>query len=493
MIKNLTILGGGNAGLMSALYIQASYPTMNLTVIRSSKIGTIGVGEGSTEHWDLFARSVGINNWEIIQEAGATLKGGIKFENWHGDGTSYFHSIPEFLSSLDTYTGLPYTMMRLIGEGIEPGALHWQLAMDGHHAEPLAENFFQFHFDSEKLNAFLLKKCIERGVNVIEAEVTDAILDNDGFIESLVDSDNNRYTADFFVDSSGFKRVISSKLGAKWVDWSEYLPMNSAIAFPSPYEEQIPPYTLAKALSSGWHWRSPVQDRFGNGYVFSDAFISEDAAIAEIQKEFKDPIKVARKVNFVSGKVDKFWIKNCVNIGLSSNFVEPLEASNISTTIQQVRVLVAGLSTWDRNDTTTAKHYNKLFDEVMFNILDFIQLHYFTDRNDTEFWKWCKTNLKMTDFNKEHLAEFKTNFINQLSLSSSNYCIYDLLNWAQVMHGLRMFDAPSIKKRYEAMHTHLTKTSIQQMASIPTINDDEFYTSREAVNIVKSRSWEYKL
>jgi len=491
MTKNLIVLGGGNAGLMSALYLRASLPSLNITVVKSNKIGTIGVGEGSTEHWDIFAKATGIESWEIIREAGATLKAGIKFEDWHGDGTSYYHSLPEYLIHMDTYTGTPYTMMRMISEGVGTEELHWDLAMSG--LVPAAENFSQFHFDSEKLNSLFLRKCSERNITVIDAEIVDAIIDSEGFVESIVDKDNVKYSADFFVDSSGFRRLISSKLGSTWVDWSAHLPMNSAIAFPSSYQAELPPYTLAKALSSGWHWRSPVQDRFGNGYVFSDQFISETQALDEIQQLFPDAINIGRKVNFVSGKIDRFWIKNCVSIGLSSSFVEPLEASSISTTVQQVRVLAGALSTWDRNDTVTAKQYNKIFDEVMFNILDFIQLHYFTERNDSEFWKWCKTNLKMTDFNAEHLEIFKKNFINQLALPVNNYNIYDILNWVQVMHGLRMFDAPNVKKCYDALHSHLTRASVAQVASVPTLETDTFYTCRQAVDIIKDRTKGYNL
>ena len=472
MIKTLTVLGGGNAGLMVALYLRASNPNLKITVIKSTKIGTIGVGEGSTEHWDLFAKAVGIANWELIKECGATLKAGIKFENWHGDGTSYFHSIPEYMAMMDSFTGTPYMMMDAMSRGDKD--MHWELALSGLHPEPLADNFYQFHFDSEKLNAFFLRKCSERGIDVIEAEIVDAILDSEGFVESIVDTENNRYPADFFVDSSGFRRVISSRLGSAWVDWSEHLPMNSAIAFPSPYQETLPPYTLAKALSSGWHWRSPVQDRFGNGYVFSDSFISEDQAIAEIQKEFPDAIKIARKVNFVSGKIDRFWIKNCVSVGLSSSFVEPLEASSISTTVQQSRVLAAGLSTWHRNDTATAKHYNKIFDEVMTNILDFIQLHYFTERNDTEFWRWCKHNIKVTDFNKETLDFFKRHtphphYFNQPML------MFTHLSYTQVMHGLRMFDTASIKDKYD-----------RQMKKYYEINQDIFDENDQYSKTVES-------
>ena len=491
MIKDLIVLGGGNAGLMAALYLRASYPTLKIKVIKSAKIGTIGVGEGSTEHWRIFSDATGISNEDLVLEAGATIKSGVKFVNWHGDGTSYFHSVPEYLAKLDSYSGLPYNMMRLIGEGLEPGQLHWKVPSELG-LQQSVEDFFQFHFDSEKLNALFLKKCSISNIEVVDAEIVDTVLDEQGFVKHIVDENRVEYPADFFVDSSGFRRIIASKLGAKWVDWSEYLPMNSAIAFPSPYQEEIPSYTLSKALSSGWHWRSPVQDRFGNGYVFSDAFISEDKAIEEIQKEFPDPIHIARKVNFIAGKVDRFWIKNCVSIGLSSSFVEPLEASSISTTIQQSRVLAGAISTWERNNTSSEKYYNKTFDEVMSNILDFIQLHYFTQREDTEFWRWCKHNLKMTDFNLENLEMFKTNFVNQLVLPTHNYCLYDIINWVQVMHGLRMFDAKSIKERYDQYYQHMTHHSLRDIDELPTPKTHEFFTCREAINIVKDRAKRYR-
>lgn len=495
MINNLTVLGGGNAGLMVALYLRASYPDLPIKIIKSENIGTIGVGEGSTEHWAMFAQATGISSIEIVKEAGATIKGGIKFENWHGDGTSYFHSLPEYLSVADSYSGMPYTLLRLIAEGVEPGKLHWHFLMDGKH--PLDSDvdwFFQFHFDSIKLNNFFLKKCQERNIDILEAEIVDAVLDQEGFVECLIDKNNNRYHSDFFVDSSGFKRIISSKLGAKWIDYCDYLPMNSAIAFPTPYQKEIPPYTLAKALSSGWFWRSPVQERFGNGYVYSDNFISEEKAIQEIQKEFDHPIEIAKKVGFVSGRIDKFWIKNCVSVGLSSNFVEPLEASNISTTVQQARVLAVGLSTWNRDDVSTIRNYNKTFDDVMTNILDFIQLHYFTKRDDTEFWRWCSNEMKMTEFNSEHLELFKKNFINQNILPTNNYNIYDILNWIQVMHGLRMFDVTAIKDIYEK-YKHFETMSRYETEAGQAVSTEKFYTSREVIDLVLQQSeiMEYKL
>ena len=484
MINNLIVLGGGNAGLMSALYLKKSLPHLNVTVIRSEKIGTIGVGEGSTEHWAIFAEAVGISNTEIIREAGATIKSGIKFENWHGDGTSYYHSLPEYMVAVDNYTGLPYFMLRLITEGVKPEDFVWKDVINGLHPPPYTDAFSQFHFDSIKLNNLLLRHCEYAGVNLVVEEIADATLDDQGFVKSIKSKNGLEYYADFFIDSSGFNRIIASKLGVKWINWSEYLPMNSAIAFPSPYEENIPPYTLSRAMNSGWMWRSPIQNRFGNGYVYADNFINDQAAYDEIQKFYPDAIDIGRKVKFISGKVDKFWAKNCVCIGLSSSFVEPLEASSISTTIQQVRVLGTALSTWERDDSCTIKQYNELFDKVMINILDFIQLHYFTQRSDTEFWRFCNHDLKMTDFNKENLEVFKKNFINQLVLPWDNFCIYDIFNWIQVMHGLRMFDISSLKQRYDLMCNQLTPLVYNSLNTLPKKEDGDFLTTRETINMV---------
>ena len=499
MIKKLIVLGGGNAGLMSALYLKKSIPDLEVALIKSKKIGTIGVGEGSTEHWTLFSKAVGINIIDLINHCGATFKIGIKFEDWHGDGTSYFHSLPAHLVAMESYTGAATTMMRLIGDGISTEGLHWQLPMDGYVHEPLTD-YFQFHFDSEKLNSFLEQKCILLGITVIEAEVVGPVIDDQGFVSQIIDDQGQSYSADFFIDSSGFNRVIASKLGAEWVDWSKYLPLNSAVAFQTAYEEKIPPYTLAKAMTSGWHWRSPVQDRFGNGYVFSDQFISEDQAIGEIQKHFKDTIKVGRKINFVSGKVNQAWIKNCVSIGLSSNFVEPLEASSISTTIQQLRLLSASIWNWGRDDTSTIKKYNNVVDDMMSNVLDFIQLHYFTQRTDTEFWRWCKNEITVTDFNKENIEVFKKNFVNQTVLPEDgtmrNFRIYDCLNWIQVMHGLRMFDQSSIKKLYETRYGQYRTADIEYLSNLEHKPTNGWIPCRQAVNMVKQLSttnMEYKL
>ena len=496
MINDIIILGGGNAGLMAAIYLKTAIPSLNLSIIKSDKIGTIGVGEGSTEHWKLFADVVDISMVDLVKECGATIKIGIKFENWHGDNTSYFHSLPEFLVNTDQYCGAPYTLMRLIGNGISSEKLHWDLPLQGYVQEPFTD-YYQFHFDSEKLNLFLENKAKALNIKFVIADIVNVSVDNEGFVESIIDNNNNKYFADFFIDSSGFRQVISSKLGSTWTDWSKYLPLNSAVAFQTPSQKDIPVFTLAKAMDAGWHWRSPVQDRFGNGYVFSDAFINEETAVNEIQKYFPDTINIGRKINFISGKIDKAWTKNCVSIGLSSNFVEPLEASSISTTIQQVRLLAGSLWNWSREDVSTSKNYNKIFDDMLYNILDFIQLHYFTKRDDTAFWKWCSNEMTVTDFNKENLELFSNNFVNQILLpedfTNRTYRIYDCLNWIQVMHGLRMFNQTNILQLFKTRFSQYQEYDELQISYIPSKLSEEWYSSREALEYMKSISTNYVL
>ncbi len=453
MIKSICILGGGTSGLVSALMLRQAWPKLKITMIESSKLGIIGVGEGSTEHWKKFIDHIGVSVPDLIRETGATYKIGIKFTNWHGDGTHYFHSLAEQYGSHSPNNGLPYTFVKLVGDNVDPLDTCWSLSRESRHVEPLHAILSQYHFDTFKLNEFMHRLCRERNINIVDTEVEDVILDDQGYVKHLVDKDAQVHAYDFFVDCSGFRRVIGSKLGVKWIDCSEQLPMNSAMAFPTGYKEEIPSYTESTALSSGWVWRIPTQERFGNGYVFCDNFIDETKAYDEVSQHYKnnlgidDELKIGRKVKFSAGYVDNFWIKNCVMVGLSGVFVEPLEASSIGTTIQQTFLIVPALFFWERGDKLTAEKYNQEMNGISKNIIDFIQLHYLTQREDSEFWKWCKHNIKLTDFNANYLEYFKENFVHP-HYFNNNMRLFSHLNYIQVMHGLRLFNTEKIKQKY---------------------------------------------
>lgn len=494
MIKNICIVGGGTSGMVAALMIKKSWPNMKVTVIESSQIGIIGVGEGSTEHWRKFIEKVGISVFDLIREAGATFKIGIKFTNWHGDDTHYFHSLIEDLCPHCNQNGMPYTWYKMIGENWDPcktvGGGQY-----GRHYEPLHDNINQFHFDTFKLNQFLHKTCIDRGIEIIDAIIKDVILDEQGFIKELISENDQKFEYEFYIDCTGFKRILASKLDVKWVDKSQQLPMNSAIAFPTGYQEEIPSWTEATALSSGWAWRIPTQERFGNGYVYSDKFISDSAAYEEISRHYEKNlqiknIEIGRKFKFNAGFVDKFWSKNCVSIGLSGIFVEPLEASSIGTTIQQCFLLVPSIASFSRDETYTEKKYNEIMMNVSENIIDFIQLHYITQRDDSDFWKFCKNDLLLTDFNREYLPYFKKNLTNVFYFNE-HFTLFKHLNFIQVMHGLRMFDSEKLLNIYQEHYKDLYE---EEVCRLVKLNEDltdlrnlTYYSHRQSLNRLAER------
>lgn len=482
MIKSLTILGGGTSGLVTALILKQWYVNLDITIIESSTVGIVGVGEGSTEHWAGFVKAVGISIKELIQETGATFKTGIKFENWNGDGKYYMHALHSNYTEIIP-NGMPAIMIAMMCNGAEH--LTTRGVLESKHYMPLQTTVNQFHFDTFKLNNFLHKKCIKRGIKIIDKDISDVVLDDQGFIKCLVDKDHQQHYAEFFVDCSGFARIIGSKLGAKWIDCGEYLPMNRAIAFPTPRQEDIPSHTLSRALSSGWNWRIPTQDRFGNGYVFSDEFLTEGQAIDEIQKYYPDKVDVGRSFKFSAGYIDKFWIKNCVSLGLAGSFVEPLEASSIGTSIQQAFAFATAIPNWQRDNELISKQYNTHFEDVAKNIIDFVQLHYVTKRTDSEFWRSCKS-LKLTDFNQETLEHFKKSIPNR-AFFVKPFLLFAELNWLQIMYGLEMFDIEAIRKIWTSLDPALIQESNDMILRADEFQDQNLaFSHRESLAYLTS-------
>lgn len=499
MIKNMCIVGGGTSGMVAALMVKKSWPSIKVTVIESSQIGIIGVGEGSTEHWRKFIEKVDISIFDLIRETGATFKIGIKFTNWHGDNTHYFHSLIEDLCPHCNQTGMPYTWYKMVGEKWDPNRTVGG-GQYGRHYEPLHDNINQFHFDTFKLNQFLHKTCTDRGIEIVDTIVKDVVLDEQGYIKELISETDQKFEYEFYIDCTGFKRVLASKLDVGWIDKTQQLPMNSAIAFPTGYEEVIPSWTEATALSSGWAWRIPTQDRFGNGYVYSDKFISDQNAYDEISQHYEQnlqikDIEIGRKFKFGAGFVDKFWSKNCVSIGLSGIFVEPLEASSIGTTIQQCFMLVPSLASYDKGETFTERKYNEVMSKVSENIIDFIQLHYLTERQDSDFWKFCKNDLKLTDFNREYLPYFKKCLTNVFYFNE-HFTLFKHLNFMQVMHGLRMFDSENLlkiyKEHYEGIYASDVDRVVRLNEDLSDIRNLTYYSHRESLKRLSERYNEIK-
>jgi hypothetical protein len=434
----VVVLGAGTAGLITALILREKYPTYPITIIKSDTIGIVGVGEGSTEHWAWFMDYVGINNLELLYETKATVKIGILFKDWHS-GPDYVHSISAFeLSALNR----PELFHHLYLNGIQenfPLSPHFNSIFFKNLVN--ADNNFrssnQYHFDTFKLGSYLSKICVDRDISIEDNIVTDVILNNNGDVQELVAEQGN-ISGDLFIDCSGFKRILSNKLGNKWISKTEYLPLNRAIAFPTEQikNQNIEPYTTSTALSAGWSWRIPTQQRYGNGYVFNTGYIDSDKALFELSQTLGVNVeKFARDIPFEAGKVDKFWFKNVISVGLAGSFAEPLEAQSIGFTIVQSQVLLDYLDAWPLNKNVR-DGFNNQMDNIFDNIIDYLQLHYLGDRNDTKFWQ--DKPFTLTEFNKENLPLFKRGiFLN--TVYKNNY-MFKIHNFYQVAAGLNLID-----------------------------------------------------
>lgn len=385
------VVGSGTAGLITSIVLRQAFPTSEITNVSSSKIGIVGVGEGSTEHWRYFMDRCNIGVDEVIKNTGATHKYGIRYENWTTAVPDYFHSVAaifdvdgwgivtEYLSYLEN-SKLITTQTTNVG-----------LVQDKIVRENLHNNTNQYHFDTFLLNDFLIGVCFKRMIKFIDDEVDHLVFDNNGYIDAVVTSSGETVYADVWIDATGFSRSLMSKMGNnEWSSFSKYLIVDSAIAFPTESDPngRIKPYTRARAASSGWMWEIPTQTRRGNGYVYSSAHITDDEAVDEARKiSGYDNIAPARSFRFDPGYLKSQWYKNCVAVGLSSSFVEPLEATSIGSTIIQAMNIAEYCSSYVRGAERLVADYNRHMEKTMLNILDMIRLHYMSDRKDTEFWK----------------------------------------------------------------------------------------------------------
>jgi tryptophan halogenase len=385
------IVGSGTAGLITALMLRKAFSNAEITVISSSQIGIIGVGEGSTEHWSEFMRHCDINLEDMIVSTDATHKYGISYENWTTHTPRYFHSVSDVdelfaWGAHATYASFIESNKLFTNQTTSVGLVKNKIRVNGLH-----RSTNQFHFDTHKLNEYFISLCFKRNIRFVEGIVDSIEVNNEnGNIQSVLTDNEQSVEADFWFDASGFKKVLMEKLGnSKWNSFNDYLLSDSAIAFPTESDPsgEIRPYTRAIAGDNGWMWEIPTQQRRGNGYVFSSQFCDEEKAIAEAEKRSGYKISTHKFIKFDAGYMESPWVKNCVAIGLAGSFVEPLEATSIGSSIQQIKMMIPYLASYESSYTKSQKHFNKAYGEVMRNILTMIRLHYYSDRTDTLFWK----------------------------------------------------------------------------------------------------------
>jgi tryptophan 7-halogenase len=420
-IQKIVVAGGGTAGWMTAAALANTLgDSCSIQLVESAAIGTVGVGEATIPHIQLFNAMLGIDENEFMRSTQATFKLGIEFVNWKQLGESYLHPFGIYGEDIANIPFHHY-WLKLHQLGLAPGLDQFSLATRAAYANkfirpvaipdsPLSTLNYAFQFDAGLYAAFLRNYAEQRGVKRIEGNIQQVQLRaGDGFIQSLLLDDGERIEGDLFIDCTGFRGVlIEQALHTGYEDWSHWLPCDRALAVPCASSGELTPYTRATAHSAGWQWRIPLQHRTGNGHVYSSRFMSDDEACAILLNKLDgEPLADPKPLHFVTGKRKKMWNKNCVAIGLASGFMEPLESTSIHL-IQTAIARLISLFPTRRFHQSEINLYNQRADYEYERIRDFLILHYkATERTDSAFWEHCRA-MEIPEYLREKITLYQS-------------------------------------------------------------------------------------
>ena len=422
----VVIVGGGTSGWMCAAALgsqgRARTPGQaalcEVRLVESAEIGTVGVGEATLPHIKEFNDYLGIDEAEFMRETKASFKLGIQFDDWGKKGNSYVHPFGAFGQPLAGVEFQHY-WTRARKEGIDlsleacsyavQAARHMKFDFPSEDKKSIKSTYsYAYHFDAGLYAAYLRRHAEARGVKRTEGKVVGAALrPADGHIQSITLESGEVIEGDLFVDCSGFRGLlIGEQLKSPWEDWSRWLPCDRAWAVPSARVEPFTPYTWLTAREAGWQWRIPLQHRTGNGHVFSTGFISEDVARQTLLDNLDGPpLAEPRLLKFKAGRRTSSWLKNCVTIGLSSGFLEPLESTSIYL-IQVAVINLMQLLPGQDMDPRLAGEFNRLTDIEYERVRDFLILHYHANTRDEALWDYTR-NMSVPDSLSYKIEQFK--------------------------------------------------------------------------------------
>ncbi|MET3723863.1 tryptophan halogenase family protein [Sphingomonas trueperi] len=444
-IRRIVILGGGTAGWMSAAALSRvlAGQRVAITLVESDTIGTIGVGEATipTIHW--FNQIIGLDERQFLAETKATVKLGIEFVGWNGEGSRYFHPFGTFGPPGDGAMFL-HRLIRGRADGdtapTEAYSLTAQAARSGRFARPVPDRRsllstlgYAYHFDAGLYARYLRGLAEQAGVTRIEGRVGSVQRDGEsGFVRSLMLDDGRIVEGDLFLDCSGMRGLlIEETLGVGYDDWSHWLPCDRAWAAPSAAEAHLTPFTRATAAEAGWRWRIPLQHRVGNGYVFASRFQDEAAARASLLAAMEGPpLSDPRLIRFMPGMRREAWRANVVAIGLSSGFLEPLESTSIHLIQSGIAKLLSLFPAADCSPLL-ARQFNRIFGQEMLDIRDFLIFHYHaTAGREEPMWRERQA-MAIPETLTERLAHFRSS--GRIVLSSDE--LFRDASWFAVLDG----------------------------------------------------------
>ncbi|MFG6468320.1 tryptophan halogenase family protein [Roseateles sp. BYS87W] len=454
-VQHICVVGGGTAGWMTALMLATSAygPRLKVTVLESPQVGIIGVGEGSTPWLRGFFDGLGIEEAEWMPACNATYKAGITFEGWSTKPgfERYFHPFASMLDNMTMHQFVDNVHARLEGADVHahPDRFFIAAALARQGRGPRAQANFPFdvwygyHFDSTLLGQFLARKAVERGVTHTARHVTQTLLNERGDIGHLQLDDGSRLAADFFIDCTGFASLlIGQALQTPFVSYAENLFNDAAIALPTPLTGAIESQTTATALRHGWAWKIPLTNRHGNGYVYSRAHCSPDQAETELRAHLGllDADVPARHLQMRVGRMSQIWNRNCVSVGLSQGFIEPLEATALLFVQRTAGAFVEALEAGDLGTAAQAR-FNEDMRTRFENTRDYIVAHYKTNsRTDTEYWRANADNLHLSDSLQGVLMTWLSRKPLAAGLKQGRFGQgYPIVSWYALLAGMGIF------------------------------------------------------
>lgn len=437
-VRKVVIAGGGTAGWVTAAMLSSQLGRLlDITLIESDQIGTVGVGEATIPTHKTFHDFLKIDEREFMRATRASFKLGIAFEDWGRLGDRYIHSFGTIGPS-NWMGDFQHMWLHAKSEG-------WGGALDDYCFELQAAEAGKFttmkkgglnhayHLDASLYARFLRTYSEKRGVKRVEGKIQNVRLDSEtGFIAGL-DLDNGaNVDGDLFVDCTGFRALlIGQALGIGYEDWSHWLPMNRAIAVQTKSTGEIVPYTRSIARKAGWQWRIPLQHRVGNGHVYCSDYMSDDEAHSILMDNIEgETVSDPRPIHFLTGRREKAWAKNCVALGLSSGFMEPLESTSIHL-IQIGATRLVQMFPFSGINEALSNHYNTYADEEFEGIRDFLVLHYkLNNRDDSDFWKG-RASMEIPDTLKHRIELYKNTAI----AYQNGQDLFRSDSWLQVFRG----------------------------------------------------------
>ncbi len=439
--KKVVIAGGGTAGWIAAVALSRQLgPLLDIILVESDEIGTVGVGEATIPTAKTFHRLMDINEREFMRATNASFKLGIAFENWGQVGDRYIHSFGQIGKGV--WMGdFHHFWMEARAKGLAGDIGDYCLELQAAEAQRFVADekstlSYAYHLDATAYARYLRTISEQRGVQRIEGKIAQVNQDSEtGDITALVLVSGEQITGDLFIDCTGFRGLlIEETLKTGYDDWSEWLPTNSALAVQTEAVGPAIPYTRAVAHDAGWRWQIPLQHRIGNGLVYCDAFMSDDKARSTLLGQIEGkPLTEPRKISYVTGKRHKAWNKNCIALGLSSGFVEPLESTSIHLIMIGVTRLLQ-LFPFGDDVTALRDRFNAMSAVELEKIRDFIILHYHqTERDDTPFWKRCRT-MDVPDSLKARIELFREN----AHAYQDGDDLFRVDSWVQVLLGQRL-------------------------------------------------------